>query len=139
MVEAVQNIVPILCVPIELDQFVNCQTAETVGIGKSIQQSEFEFEKVSSFLNELIANQSFKENMKKFESIMRSFKGKKRAAEIILEQAEIGCDHLIPRWKFLPWYQKNDLDIFIVYFLVVWIIYTFIKKIRARSNKPKQE
>ena len=139
LVESVQNIVPFLCVPKEFDQFINCETSENQGIGKLLKNEEFKVERIINYLNELITNKSFKENMKKLKAIMKGFKGKKRAAEIILEQAQIGCEHLIPRSHYLPWYQVNELDIFIVYFIVICILYTCIKKYWKRNNKSNQD
>ena len=133
--EAVQGIVPILCVPKETDQYINCDNAENQGIGKVLRQEQFEYEIVISYLNELITNQSFGNNIKKLKSIMETFKGKKRAAEIIVDLAKTGVDHLIPKFKYLPWYQKNELDIFIIYGIILWIIYFCIKKCWTRNNK----
>ena len=133
--ESIQSKVPIICVPLEADQFFNCDTAENKGIGKAIRQEEFDIETVSKALNELIENDSFKKNIKKFNSIMKTYKGKIRAAEIILEISQIGYDHLIPNWKYLPWYQKNELDIFTVYFIAILLIYKCIKKCWSKNPR----
>ena len=135
IVEAIQGIVPILCVPKETDQYVNCDNAESQGIGKVLRQEQFEPEVVISYLSELITKKSFKNNMKVFKSIMATFKGKKRAAEIIVDLAKTGLDHLIPKFKSLPWYQKNELDIFIIYGIILWLFYSCIKKCWTKSNK----
>ena len=139
IMESIQSKVPIICVPLEADQFFNCDAAENKGIGKTIRQEEFDIETVSKALNELIENTNFKKNIKNLNSIMKSYKGKIKAAEIILEISQIGCNHLIPRWKYLPWYQRNELDIFVVY-LILMIIFSFcIKKLWKRNYRKKQD
>ena len=140
VIEAIQNIIPILCVPFGLDQYLNCDIVENKIIGKYIRQEYFTTENVLNALNELILNSVFKRDLKKINNIMKSYKGEKRAAEIILDVVKTGgVDHLIPRYNNLPWYQRNDLDIFIVYFLFVYFIYLFLKKLCMRKNKQKTE
>ena len=133
--EGIEAKVPIICVPLENDQFLNCDTADNKGIGKIIRKEEFDTENVRYALIELIENDSFKKNIKNFSAIMKTYKGKIRAAEIILEISQIGYDHLIPRWKYLPWYQRNELDIFAVYFIVILFMYFCIKTCWTRTSK----
>ena len=137
LIESIQNIVPILCVPHENDQFRNCYIAEYEEIGKFIRIEEFTPEKIGFTLVELINNEKYKINMKKFISIMKNYKGKERAVELILQIVETGVDHLIPRWKSLPWYQKNEIDIFLIYGLILFGLYLCIKKYCSRKVKNK--
>ena len=139
LIESIQNAVPILCVPQENDQIIQCSTADHEEIGKIIKLEEFNLERVSSALNELINDEKYKRNMRRLKSILKKYKGKERAAEIVLQIAKTGTDHLIPRWKSLPWYQKNELDIFLLYALILWGVYACSNKLIKRKNNKKIE
>ena len=51
-------------------------------------------ENIKNALNELIVNKQFNINIKELDW----YKGKDRAAEVILDVAVAGVDHLITRW-----------------------------------------
>ena len=139
VMESIQNLIPIICVPHDSDQFINCNFIEQKGIGKAILQDDFDTGNVKNSLIEVISEDKYKIGVKRMKSIMKTYKGKKSTAEIITGLAVTGFDHLIPRWKYLPWYQKNELDIFIFYFFIVWLAYFSIKKYRAIKNNLKQD
>ena len=117
-----------LCVPIENDQFINCEIVEEKQLGKLLLQEDFNNDNVYKNLNQVITDQQYTQGLTKFKKIMNSYKGKKRAAEIILGVAKTGTGHLISRFKDLPWYQRNELDIFCVFFIVICFFTISIKK-----------
>ena len=128
-----------MCVPQDADQYANCDYAENRDIGKAVFEDDFNSENLKNLIIELITENKYKEGLQHMKSIIKTYKGKKRAAEIINGLVQTGFEHLIPRWKHLPWYQKNELDIFIVYFIIIWVIYNCIKKCWTRKNKIKKD
>ena len=139
IIESIQNSIPILCVPHDADQYANCDAVEQKNTGKTVFQDNFNPENLKKIIIELTTENKYKEGLQHMKSIINTYKGKKRAAEIINGLVQTGFDHLIPRWKHLPWYQKNELDIFIVYFIIIWVIYNCIKKCWTRKNKIKKD
>ena len=135
ILEAIKNMVPSLCIPLDGDQFPNCFALRENKLGIYIKQEYLTAEVIKNALNELITDKEFKIQLQKFRAIEKNYKGKERAAEIILDIAKTRVDHLLPRWKYLPWYQQNDLDVFIVYFIIVYLLYLIIKKLCMRRNK----
>ena len=135
--EAIQGTVPILCLPQDKDQFSNCDRVNRLQMGVSLKIEEANAEALKTAFQELVNNEVYKINMNRLRAIMKSYKGEKRAADLILSFAEFGYKHLIPRWYSLPWYKKNELDVFIIYGLVIAIIYSGIRSCWNRVTRPK--
>ena len=127
--EAIQNLVPILCLPQDKDQFANCDRVKTLGAGLDLQPYEVSLTTIEKALNEIISNKEIKKVLSKTKTIMNFSKGDKRAADLLLFFAKAGYEHLVPRWYNLVWYEKYELDVFFVYFLVVSLILWMLKKI----------
>ena len=135
--EAIQGAVPILCLPQDKDQFSNCDIVNRKHMGIRLKIEEANAEALKSVFEELVNNEVYKNTQKKFRAILKSHKGEKRAADLILSFAEFGYQHLIPRWYSLPWYKKNELDIFVIYGVVLWIVFLGLRSCFNRVTKFK--
>jgi hypothetical protein len=128
-----------MCLPQDKDQFANCDRINAIIAGKTLRPVEANAEALKQGLTELISNQNFKKSLTKLRSIMNFYKGDKRAADLIISFAEVGYEHLIPRWFSLPWYQKNELDIFVVYGLSIALIIYGVKWCFRTKPKVKKD
>ena len=117
--EATDNGVPIICLPHGKDQFYACDRVQATGIGKMIKPSELSSESLGLALEEVIGKRGYKEALKRAKLIMSTYGGEKRIAELVMIYAQIGYEHLETRWYHLPWYKKNEMDIFIVYGVIL--------------------
>ena len=127
VMEAAYSLVPVLCVPQGKDQFYICDRVQATGIGKMIKPSELTVERIRGDLDELISSSAYRKALDRAKLIMNSYRGAKEAVDLVMVIAEIGYDHLFTNWDVLPWYKKNDLDIFAVY---AGVVFCGIKAVR---------
>ena len=135
--EAIQGAVPILCIPHAKDQFSNCDRVHTIQLGIRLKLEEANAETLKSGFEGLVNNEVYKNTQKTYRAILKSYKGEKKAADLILSIVEFGYQHLIPRWYSLPWYKKNELDIFVIYGVVLWIVFLGLRSCFYRFTKVK--
>ena len=137
IMEATHSLVPILCLPQVRDQFYTCERVQATGIGKMIKPSELTLERLSGDLEEVLSNSVYKYAVQRANLIMSTYAGPKRAADLVLLFAEVGYDHLLTSWYNLPWYKKNDLDIFFIYGLVIYLLLKTLKYLWSRINNRR--
>ena len=127
VMEAIENLVPVVCLPQGKDHFYNCDRVEGTGIGESINPNELNFERLAGAIKIVIEDSKYRVALEKLKVILEGQPGEKRIADAVIAFSRVGYQHLIPRWYSLPWYQKNELDIFAVYLVIGLITYKAIK------------
>ena len=120
--ETIMSLVPMVCLPQGRDQFYLCDRVQATGIGEMIKPYELTIERITSALNEITTNPRYKSVLKKQKIIMSNNEAEERVADLVLVFADIGYDHLITKWYSLPWYKKNELDIYVIYAVSIIIL-----------------
>ena len=137
--EAIDCLVPIICLPQGKDHNYICDRAQAIGIGKTFLPKELTFTCLSEAITILLQDSKYKSTLQDIKIIMKMQPGEKRIADAAISFAKIGYQHLVPRWYSLPWYQQNDLDIFIVLVIFAIIIFKGAKtaccKCRHKSKR----
>ena len=139
IMEAIDCLVPIICLPQGKDHNYICDRAQAIGIGKTFLPKELTFTCLSEAITILLQDSKYKSTLQDIKIIMKMQPGEKRIADAAISFAKIGYQHLVPRWYSLPWYQQNDLDIFIVLVIFAIIIFKGAKtaccKCRHKSKR----
>ena len=139
IMEAIENLVPLVCLPYDKDHFYNCDRVEALSIGKNVFLDDFSVIGLSDAIRFVIEELQYRKPMEKLRIIMEDYsEGEKRIADAAIAFAKVGYQHLVPRWYSLPWYQKNELDIFAVYLGVLICIYKALQYCWSRC-KMKQK
>ena len=127
IMEAIESIIPLICLPQGKDHFFHCDRVKSIGIGETLRPESLNVNTLSKAIEIVIQNHRYKAEMQKIKIIMKIQGGEKRIADAAIEFAKVGYQHLIPRWYSLPWYQKNELDIFVVYLGIIFALLITIK------------
>ena len=115
LIEAIKNLVPIICLPRGRDHFYNGNRIEDLGIGKMIKPNDLTTSSLSSTLDEVVRNSKEEKSAeKRLNVVMSTYKGAKRVADMVVMFAQTGYEHLVPKWYDFPWYQRNDVDIIMI-------------------------
>ena len=119
IMEAIEFLVPVVCLPAGKDHFFICDRVHTIGIGKAIFPGELNAESLSEAIKKVIGDEKYRVDLLKTRIIMEMHQGERVIADAIIRFSEVGYQHLIPKWYSMPWYQRNELDIFAVYLIIV--------------------
>nr|XP_057927261.1 UDP-glucuronosyltransferase 3A1-like [Doryrhamphus excisus] len=120
LLQAVYHAVPVLGIPLFGDQFDNVVRAQAKGLGLSIGPTEITSELLSSTVQTIIQDASFKSAALSLSSIHRSHPVPPalrlvRWVEHILRSG--GGAHLRPSSLQQPWYQRYLLDLLLLLFI----------------------
>uniref|UniRef100_A0A336MPG0 CSON014874 protein n=1 Tax=Culicoides sonorensis TaxID=179676 RepID=A0A336MPG0_CULSO len=140
--------IPILGIPFFADQESNVKKLENEGIGRGLMLSSLTEETFSETLNDMLTNQKYRDNIKKF-----SDKYKDRIASALdtavfwVEYAlkHHGAPHLNYPGKDLNFFQRHSLDVIGLLAAFLWVLYKIIrisislccKKRGKGQEKPK--
>ena len=75
--------VPIIGAPYHVDQDLNLQLAENLGVGIRLNHDRYLFESLERGIEELFSNAKYRKNARSIQQIIRTYNGAHRAAEII--------------------------------------------------------
>ncbi|XP_069691983.1 UDP-glucosyltransferase 2-like isoform X2 [Periplaneta americana] len=123
VMEGIYRKVPIIGMPMILDQYANMRLLLERGVAVQLDYNSLTKEAVLSAIREVLTNHSYKENMEKLSAVFRE------QAESALDRAVFwteyvirhkGAPHLRPTSTELYWYQYLLLDV--ILFLLVLVI-----------------
>ncbi|CAH0561508.1 unnamed protein product [Brassicogethes aeneus] len=145
--EAVHCGVPILGIPLFADQELNIQQAEKVGQAIKVDYNEISKEKILNAAKELLYNQKYQQNAKKFSVL---FKDRPMSAldtaiywtEYVIRHK--GAPHLKSQATELSWYQYYLLDVALIFlsilFITIYVLVMFAKLLLILvASKPKNK
>ncbi|CAG9854841.1 unnamed protein product [Phyllotreta striolata] len=139
LTEAISNGVPILTMPINADQATNGQIAVSNGYGLSItfRDPNFSEEKLTSMINELLNNSTFKEKAMERSRLFhdREVHPLQKAVYWIEHIIRHGGSHLKVWGVNLPWYQFYSLDVLGIVVMSVAILLAILCRIVKVSRK----
>jgi len=102
---------PMLCIPMFMEQNVNCRNVERYGAGIRISRYEVTEENLKSSLFQLMNNETYQEKAAHFGVLLKVSGGTDRAIELIESLVKVGnAEHLVPRSFYMPDYQVLNLD-----------------------------
>jgi glucuronosyltransferase len=145
---------PILCMPFNMDQFINAISIEHLTIGLSLfvppslfqsfldphnfQDYNFSSNSVTTKLLKIWENDSYQKMIKIMSMEMKHAGGLKRAVEEIefLVHLKGNLDRYAPFQSTLPFYQRYMLDLIIIFIILPITIVTY-GLIKCRRRRPK--
>ena len=148
-IEAIYHGVPLVMVPIGLDQFYNADMVYAKGLGEKVSVPQLKSKDFSRTVRKVVENPIYRQRVQHLSAVLR---------EVLQDQGmdpgfwlehviKHGVSHLRSQGYGMPWYSYLMLDIYFVLicitsFLFV-ISYVFIKLtlriIRKCSRKPKRD
>ncbi|KAJ8954682.1 hypothetical protein NQ318_011374 [Aromia moschata] len=143
--ETVYHGVPVVAIPILGDQKMNAKGAEDNGYGIVLPFDELSEEKLTSFLDEIIENPKYRENVKERSRIMKDRQVSPIQTAVYWVEYVIrhnGAKHLRVAYLDLAWYEYYLLDVFAFIFAVIFGAILVMKKActflcRSKINKRK--
>ncbi|XP_013116689.2 UDP-glycosyltransferase UGT4 [Stomoxys calcitrans] len=123
--------VPIVGLPLFADQFMNMDEVVARGYGLSINhEEELSEEVIYKTVKEVLENQTYTNNVKQFSNLYRDrpLRIKDNAAywlEYLLRYK--GAPHLQSPLKSMSFVEANNLDVFVVIGLVIYLLWKIIK------------
>lgn len=149
---------PFLCMPFNMDQFINAMTIEHSSIGLSLfeppslwqsflhphdfHRYTFSAESVTKKLTKIWENDIYQETVRIMSLEGKHAGGLKRAVEEIefLVEVKGNLDRFAPFQSTLPFYQRYQLDLLLIFIIFPLIIITYgLKKCCKRQRKLKIE
>jgi glucuronosyltransferase len=149
---------PILCMPFNMDQFINAISIEHLAIGLSLfvppslfqslllpyhfHEYTFTAQSVTTKLMNIWRNESYREMVKIMSLEMKHAGGLKRAVEEIefFVNLKGNLDRYAPFQSTLPFYQRYKLDLLIIFVILPIIIVTYgLIKCCKRRRKVKTD
>ncbi|XP_050298920.1 UDP-glycosyltransferase UGT5-like isoform X2 [Anthonomus grandis grandis] len=144
--ETIYHGVPILAIPVFGDQPTNAARAEAGGYGLKFHYLEFTIEKFESYLNELLNNPKYSQEVKKRSKIYHDRAMKPREAAVYWVEYVIrhnGAPHLRVAGRNLVWYKYFMVDVFaallVVFGSLVYVVKLIVKKFCCRSMKSDRK
>ncbi|KAG5880371.1 hypothetical protein JTB14_029497 [Gonioctena quinquepunctata] len=145
-IETVYHGVPLIAIPIFGDQFANADSAKQLGYGLVLPLTDISEEKISSLLDEIISNPTYRENVRARSKVMHDRPMKPLDSAVYWVEYVIrhkGAEHLRVGYRHLTWYQFYLLDVFAVVLGVIFLSLMVFKKIlsvcRRKSRISKQK
>ncbi|KAJ8928785.1 hypothetical protein NQ314_018643 [Rhamnusium bicolor] len=130
--ETIYHGVPIIAIPIFGDQKMNAITAQDEGYAIVLPFQEISEEKLTSYLNEIITNPQYRENVKERSRIMKDRQIKPLDNAVYWVEYVIrhnGAKHLRVPYLDLTWYQYYLLDVLGFIFVVLFALVVLLRKI----------
>ncbi|XP_049819366.1 UDP-glucosyltransferase 2-like isoform X2 [Aethina tumida] len=123
LTEAVHHGVPILCLPVYFDQFQNADFAVKNGFGLKIEFKDLTTNELYNAIQELLSNNSYKENALKRSKILHDEPVSPRESavfwlEYVMKHKE--ADHLRSPELNLNWKQLYFIDV--IALLLLWVM-----------------
>ncbi|XP_073973756.1 UDP-glycosyltransferase UGT4-like isoform X2 [Rhodnius prolixus] len=130
--EGIYHKVPMLSIPLYVDQKMNAKMLESAGVGYTIQPEDVTEETLQIAINKLLNNQSYKENINRKSAIMKDtpidpLDNVLYWIEYVIRHR--GAPHLRPAVLDLHWYQYLMLDVIALYLLILVIMIYVIKTV----------
>ncbi|KAK4873157.1 hypothetical protein RN001_015186 [Aquatica leii] len=130
--EGIYNEVPMIGIPVYLDQFVNCDKIEELGIGLRLYRKSLHKRLFKNRILEVFQNLSYKQNIVKLNKLVRDQPQTPLDKAVFWTEYVIrhkGASHLKSPMANLPFYQYYLLDVIaVVLFLLLLFLY-FLKQI----------
>ncbi|XP_050298923.1 UDP-glycosyltransferase UGT5-like [Anthonomus grandis grandis] len=144
--ETIYHGVPILAIPVFGDQPTNAARAEEGGYALKFHYHDFTIEKFESYLNELLNNPKYSQEVKKRSKIYHDRTMKPREAAVYWVEYVIrhnGAPHLRVAGRNLVWYKYFMVDVFaallVVFGSLVYVAKLVVKKACCRSKKSDRK
>jgi hypothetical protein len=119
----------VLCIPILADQQDMAQRLEDAGVGKWLNKLTFTSKQLKETIEIMLQENEIslrQRNIKRIQTLMKLHGGVERAVDLIEIVAEYGIESLIPINNSYPWYAYYDLDIYIIWLLILIGLQQFI-------------
>ena len=128
LIESVYHSVPMVLLPIGIDQYTNAALAEDKGIAVALELGQMTVQKLISAIEQVLFDPSYRNSVKNLSDIMKEMQDSKTTNPSFWIEHVIkhGRTHLRSRAFELPWYQFFMLDIFAMLFLIVYGIKCFL-------------
>jgi len=123
------------------DQPGNCKRAAYLNFGITLNVDAITKELLQESIHKILLNNSeYKNSVSKLQKLI-DHKAGIRSADWIENIVKNGYQHLIPRYFNLPFYQKFNLDIILLFSLLIFLIINifrfFFRKFCSKSTKVK--
>ena len=126
--ESVDASVPLLVVPFFADQLRNAFLLQDAGVGRAIRRADVTPEHVRDTVRSILADYSALQHAtNKLKAVSNLAGGRKRAAQLIDHHLQYGSDHLVSVVSSFPIYQRYNLDILAIAFLILYTLYRLFK------------
>ena len=152
--EALQSGVPMVGVPVFLDQIHNAVRMEYLGYGRKFSLNDDTPEKLAELVHEVYNNQTYRDNIKRASAIYNSRPEtpRQRAAFWIKHVIKFGSKHLRSYANDMPLYQywMVDIIVFLFFISILAMLFTlvmlyfvtrgicvFVKRLRPPSKVKK--
>ena len=125
--EALYHAVPMLTMPIHLDQPYNALRAAIKGVATTVDLRTMTPEILTSSISQMLSNASYKDSIDRLSSIYRSrpMSPTDRVTFWVEHVLRFGGDHMHSSAMNMPWYQLLMLDIvltFVIFFIITSLI-----------------
>ncbi|XP_055912486.1 UDP-glucosyltransferase 2-like [Eupeodes corollae] len=134
MQEATWHGVPVIAMPLFLDQFVNARNAQLKGCGLEVNFETLNNETLLQAFTKILSDQNYKLQMQKLQKKFQDRQNKPLDTalwwiEYFLRNPN--AEHLTPSSRDISYFAANSFDIFII-FLIICIVFSivFVKIIR---------
>ncbi|XP_075228069.1 UDP-glycosyltransferase UGT5-like [Lycorma delicatula] len=139
VLEAAYYGVPIIGVPVFVDQESNLLLAEKKGFGQLLKFEDLTTNSLFSALYKVLNEPSFKENAEKLSTILQDVPSTPLETAVYWVEYVIrhkGALHLKPTGVYLPWYEYYMCDVILVVVLVFgFVIYVLYMTIKVMFKK----
>jgi hypothetical protein len=133
---------PIICIPISVDQYDMGHRIQDAGVGVLLDKLAFTPEELRSHIETILENKNYSHNIKRMQVMMKLHGGVQHAADTIETVAQFGSKMFIPIDYFYPYYAYYNLDVYGVWFLIVYILrrlYIYCKYVMIKQIQKKRE
>jgi len=141
--ETIYQSVPIICMPFFADQFLNCDRAEEIGIGRQMSSKDLDAP-LCSLLNDVKNDPSVHSIIKEqseFARVMSKGEGVREAIDKLELIARFGDDWFLPRDANLSLIARFELDLLFIQVFVFFLMGMCCAKCccaKKRSLSPSQ-
>lgn len=138
--EAIHRGVPMILFPFYGDQHLNGHKMERLNIGLMQSMVDLSTESLLGAINQIMNNQTYYKSIERISDIFKSNQNDPLDTAIYWIEYIIkhkGAPHLQSHAKNLPWYRYLLLDVFMVVFGGIYIIFDILKQIVSFLTKKQ--
>ena len=146
--EAYYHAIPMVVLPFGGDQMYSAKRVDIKMVGKYLNPLDFSSDQLYEYVNEVITNPIYKNNIMKCSNIIKSFPSSHDKVDFWVKHVlQFSGDHLKPQYMDMPIYKYFMLDILFAILIIATVLVYLLAKlcmsirrcVFKKRSKPKTE